>query len=151
MAHLSPHFTLSEATKSQEACRKAIFNTPNEDQLKCLRAVAEKILEPVREHFDKPFSPSSWFRCPELCIAIGSNAKSQHARGEAVDFEVPGVPNAELAEWIKDNLDFDQLILEYWSPDDPAAGWVHVSYKEEERRKQVLRFDGDTYQKGLPD
>jgi hypothetical protein len=80
-----------------------------------------------------------------LCRAIGSRSTSQHAKGEAADFEVPGVANIELARWIRDTLDFDQLILEFHDPDDPTAGWVHCSYRAGGNRKQSLIYDGNTY------
>ena len=77
---------------------------------------------------------------------------SQHAKGQAVDFEIGGVPNIKTAYWIQANCDFDQLILEFYKKDDPAGGWVHVSYNEKgANRKQVLTFDGKHYENGLPD
>ena len=81
----------------------------------------------MREHFGKPVAISSGYRSPELCEAIGSSAKSQHAKGEAADFEIPGVDNMQLAMWISKNTKFDQLILEYYEPGDPNSGWVHCS------------------------
>lgn len=148
---LSANFSLQEACKSQTALRKGINNEPDAAQIENLRKVAENILQPVRDHFKKPFSPSSWFRNEELCLAIGSKTTSQHARGEAADFEVPGVPNIELARWITANLDFDQLILEFYSPDDPSAGWIHCSYVGPgKNRKNVLKYDGNAYTEGLP-
>ena len=111
---LSANFSLMEATKSQTALRKGIDNTPDAEQIACLKLVATHILQPVRDFFRTPFAPSSWYRSIALCEAIGSSARSQHARGQAVDFEVPGVSNLNLAYWIDENLDYDQLILEYW-------------------------------------
>jgi len=148
---LSQNFSLKEAVKSQTAVRCGIDNTPNAEQIDCLRRTAEQILQPVRDHFGVPFSPSSWFRSEALCLQIGSKTTSQHAKGQAADFEVPGIANAELAAWIVASLDFDQLILEFWDAADPAAGWVHCSYVGPgENRKQVLRYDGNSYQQGLP-
>ena len=138
---LSPHFTLEELTKSQTAIRRGIWNLPNADQINNLKRVAERILEPVREHFGRPFSPSSGFRSQALNAAIGSKSTSQHTRGEAVDFELPGIPNSIVAEWIRDHLEFDQLILEFHYPEDPMSGWVHVSLKEKDNRRQILTIN----------
>jgi len=138
---LSPHFTLEELTKSQTAIRRGIRNLPNADQINNLKRVAESILEPVREHFGRPFSPSSGFRSRALNAAIGSKSTSQHTRGEAVDFELPGIPNSIVAEWIRDHLEFDQLILEFHDPSEPMSGWVHVSIKENDNRRQVLTIN----------
>jgi zinc D-Ala-D-Ala carboxypeptidase len=148
--HLSANFTLDEAVKSQTALRCGIDNTPNAEEIECLRRVAQHILQPVRDHFGIPFTPSSWFRCAALCRQIGSAETSQHAKGQAADFEVPGVANLALAQWIAANLDFDQLILEYWEAGKPAAGWVHCSYLGAgANRREVLRFDGRRYLVGL--
>lgn len=148
---LSQNFSLREAMRSQTAERKGINNTPNDEQIEALRKVAENILQPVRDHYGVPFSPSSWFRSVELCLAIGSKSTSQHAKGQAADFEVPGIANVDLAKWISENLEFDQIILEFWKPNDPRAGWVHCSYVGPgANRKKVLRFDGRTFQNGLP-
>ena len=147
---LSRNFSLAEATKSQAALRIGIDNTPPPEVIERLRLTAEAILQPVRDHFQIPFTPSSWYRSEQVNRLAGSKETSQHILGYAVDFEVPGVPNMELATWIRNNLQFDQLILEYWAPDDPAAGWVHCSYISYARnRRKVLRFDGKTYQGGL--
>ena len=87
-----------------------------------------------------------------LCEAIGSKKTSQHAKGQAVDLEIFGVPNIKTAYWLQNNVDFDQLIMEYYDKDDPAGGWVHISYHESgSNRKQVLTFDGKKYTEGLPD
>ena len=149
---LSANFTLAEAVKSQTASRCGIDNTPDAEQIACLQKVAEKVLQPVRDHFGVPFTPSSWFRSPDLCRQIGSKVTSQHAKGQAADFEVPGIANLDLAQWIIANLDFDQLILEYWEQGNPSAGWIHCSYVEPARnRKEVLRYDGRHYLPGLTD
>ena len=87
-----------------------------------------------------------------LCEAIGSKKTSQHAKGQAVDLEIFGVPNIKTAYWLQNNVDFDQLIMEYYDKDDPAGGWIHISYHESDsNRKQVLTFDGKKYTEGLPD
>lgn len=131
---LSEHFTFEELCKSDVAARLSIDNTPDLNTeaggriFAALTALCESVLEPVRTQFATPFRPSSGYRCLELNRVIGSKDSSQHIRGEAADFEVPGVANADLAVWIRDNLEFDQLILECYSPGQPASGWVHCSY-----------------------
>ena len=148
---LSPHFTLAELTKSSTALRLGIPNEPEPRPLPALEQLCETILEPVRENFGVAFSPSSGFRSPQLCEAIGSNGKtSQHTKGEAADFELPGVDNHLVASWIRDNLDFDQLILEGYTDDDKNSGWIHCSTTGEGNRKEVLRYHRDTgYLHGL--
>ena len=136
---LSKNFSLSELTKSQTATRKGISNEPSTEHVENLIHLAESVLQPVRDHFGKPVMISSGYRSPELCEAIGSSAKSQHAKGEAADFEIPGVDNMQLAMWISKNTKFDQLILEYYEPGDPNSGWVHCSAVKEGSRAQVLK------------
>ena len=137
---LTRNFTLEELTKSDTAIRKGINNNPNAEQIEKLKTLCEKILQPVRDHFGKVVSVSSGFRSEELCEAIGSSKNSQHAKGQAADFEIFGVSNQELVIWIDKNLDYDQMILEFWKgPDEPNSGWVHVSYKKEGNRKELLR------------
>jgi zinc D-Ala-D-Ala carboxypeptidase len=145
---LSPHFSLEELVKSQTAVRKGIPNTPSEGHIEALTNLCMNVLEPVRTHYSIPYSPSSGYRSPELCIAIGSSIESQHAKGEAADFEVPSVSNLEVASWIVDNLDFDQLILEHYEGGN--TGWIHCSYKLEGNRNEVLTYDSKRgYRKGL--
>ena len=136
---LSANFTLSELTKSQTAVRKNIKNEPSTEHVENLIHLAETVLQPVRDHFGKPVVISSGYRSPELCEAIGASTKSQHARGEAADFEIMGVDNMQLAMWINKNTDFDQLILEFYEPGDPNSGWVHCSAVKEGSRAQVLK------------
>jgi len=113
-----------------------------------MKLVCENILEPVRENYARPIAPSSGYRSVNLCEAIGSNSKSQHALGQAVDFEVMGVDNYELAMWISENLSFDQLILECYKGGN--TGWVHCSYRsKDENRHQCLTYDGSKYRQGL--
>ena len=136
---LTRNFTLEELTKSDTAIRKGINNNPNAEQIEKLKTLCEKILQPVRDHFGR-VKVTSGFRSPELCQAIGSSPNSQHARAEAADFEVVGVDNCELADWIHRELDWDQLILEYWKgEDEPNSGWVHCSFNNQGNRKQYLR------------
>ena len=150
---LSKHFTLSEMEKSQTAVRKGISNKAGSGEIKNLTDLCYEVLEPVRIKFDKPVIITSGYRSPELCEAIGSKATSQHAKGQAVDFEIAGVSNLQVALWIQNNCDFDQLILEFWKEEDkdPNSGWVHCSYVDGSNRKQVLTFDGKSYKNGLPD
>ena len=136
---LSANFSLSEMTKSQTATRKGIKNEPSTAHVENLIHLAESVLQPVRDHFGKSVMISSGYRSPELCEAIGSSSKSQHARGEAADFEIMGVDNMQLAMWINKNTDFDQLILEFYEPGDPNSGWVHCSAVREGSRGQVLK------------
>ena len=138
---LSNNFTLQELTKSQTATRKGIDNEPGTAEIENLIHLAKTILQPVREHFGKPVMISSGYRSPALCEAIGSSAKSQHAKGEAADFEIHGVDNKELATWIADNCEFDQLILEFYDGVDPNSGWIHCSSKKENSRRQTLKAE----------
>lgn len=147
---LSKHFTLMEAMKSQTGERLGLDNTPPNEIIPRLIFVAETILEPIRAHYGVPFSPNSWYRSPALNRAIGGAPSSQHVKGEAVDIEVPGVPNIDLAKWVKAHLKFDQIILECWNGVDPASGWVHVSAKDGPMRGQVLTYSKGKYSKGLP-
>ena len=136
---ISLNFSLRELTYSDTSIRLGIDNTPTNEVLINLQNVCQFILEPVRNHFDKPITITSGYRSPELCKAIGSSATSQHTKGEAVDFEILGISNKEVSDWIVNHLDYDQCILEFWSPEQPNSGWVHCSYKSSGNRKQYLR------------
>lgn len=155
MIHLSRNFSLKELTASQTALRLGLDNSPEPVHLMALSALCHCILQPVRDHFGRPVVVSSGFRLPAVSQAIGSSETSQHCKGEAADFEVPGVSNLEVAEWIMNNLSFDQLILEGWkdSVNNLNAGWIHCSYSRcDEQRGQVLRTsDFKTYLPGLTD
>lgn len=136
---LSEHFNLKEFTKSETAIRKRIDNTPNAQHASNLQKVCEKILEPVRRHFGKPVRINSGYRGPALNSAVGGSSKSQHCNGEAIDFEIDGLPNPELAKWVSENCEFDQIILEFYDPKEgPNSGWVHASYSAGKNRKQIL-------------
>jgi zinc D-Ala-D-Ala carboxypeptidase len=152
MVTLSKNFTLTEFTKSQTALRLGIDNTPSDEHLAAAKLLFENVVQPVRDHFG-PTVINSGYRGPALNEAIGGAATSQHCRGEAVDIECPGVPNHEVAEWIQNNLEYDQLILEFYTLGIPDSGWVHVSYIPEGNRKQSLtavKQDGKTvYLQGL--
>ena len=149
---LSPNFTLSEFTKSQTALRQGIDNTPEGEHLEAAKELFENVVQPVRDNFGVTVI-NSGYRGEELNKAVGGSSRSQHCKGEAVDIECPGTSNYEVAKWIEDNLDFDQLILEFYTPGIPDSGWVHVSYKTEDNRKSVLtamKEDGKTvYKTGL--
>ena len=136
---LSANFSLAELIKSQTATRKGIDNTPSEEHQENLKSLCTNVLQPIRDHFGKVVTVSSGYRSPELCTAIGSKTTSQHAKGEAADFEIFGVSNKELADWIHNNINYDQLILEYWNESDPNSGWVHCSFSQGDNRKQYLR------------
>ena len=136
---LSENFSLAELTKSQIAERKGIYNYPTPAHQVGLRSLCTNVLQPVRDHFKRVVSVSSGYRSEELCLAIGSKITSQHAKGQAADFEIYGLSNKELADWINENLDYDQLILEYWREEDPNSGWVHCSFNLQGNRKQYLK------------
>ena len=137
---LSKNFSKAEMCKSQTATRMGLNNIASDDQTENLRLLCERVLQPVRDHFNHTVTISSGFRDPILSQKIGSSIKSQHCKGEAADFEIFGTPNNEVSDWIKENLMFDQLILEYYEPGQPNSGWVHVSYTKEinANRKEYL-------------
>jgi zinc D-Ala-D-Ala carboxypeptidase len=150
---LSKHFKLIEFEKSMTATRLGIKNKAGSGEIKNLTDLCYGVLEPTRAKFDKPITITSGYRSEELCEAIGSKKTSQHTKGQAVDFEIAGISNLEVALWISNNCDFDQLILEYWNSEDndSNSGWIHVSFVEGSNRKQILTFDGKNYTNGLPD
>ena len=148
--NLTEHFTLKELTKSQTSERLGIDNQPDSEQMLKLRLLCSNILEPIREAFNIPFTPSSGFRSYDLNAKIGGSFNSQHCRGEAADIELPGVSNLELAFWIKDNINFDQVILECWDG-TPESGWIHVSFATQPRF-DILTFNKKQgYKKGFPE
>lgn len=137
--NLSPHFTLRELTRSQTAERHGISNKPSETHIQALRTTCTMILEPIRERFGVPFTPSSGYRTKTLCKLIGSNENSQHTKGQAVDFEVPGIDNLTVVKWIDKNLDFDQLILECYRGGN--TGWIHCSYRSDGNRRDIFTYN----------
>ena len=149
---LSEHFSLKELIKSDTAKRLGIDNLPEAQEIAGLAVLCHRILEPVRVQFGKPFSPSSGFRSVAVCEAIGSKATSQHTKGQAADFEVIGLDNLELARWIAETLEFDQLIVEGYEAGDTNSGWIHCSYNHlGAQRKNILHTsDFRTYQDGFP-
>ena len=138
---LSDNFSLSEFTKSQVALRNGIDNTPNEEVIENLKPLCQNVLQPIREYYLMPVFISSGYRSAALNHKLGSSISSQHIQGQAADIEIFGVSNKELSDWINDNCDFDQLILEFHKEDDANSGWVHVSYKKDNNRKQYKRAD----------
>ena len=138
--NLSANFKLMELIKSEAATRLDIDNTPSEEQIESLRLLCENILQPVRDHFGKPVKISSGFRCAELnsSPAVGGSKTSDHCKGQAVDFEIDGVSNPELAEWISQNCKYTQLILEFYVQGQSNSGWVHVSYDPNNLKNQEL-------------
>ena len=137
---LSEHLSLSEVTRSESAKRNQISNMPTGEHIANFMLLAEKIFEPIREHFGVPIHISSGYRSKELNAKINGSATSQHCKGQAVDIDMDnsanGVTNADVFNYIKDNLPFDQLIWEFGNEDNPD--WVHVSYVEKPR-KQILK------------
>lgn len=138
---LTNNFTLEELTKSETALRQGIDNTPTVEVVENLKVLAEKVLQPVRDHFGRGVKVNSGFRCLAVNAAVGGvqGAKpSDHTRGMAADIEIPGLPNAELAQWIEANLEYTQVILEFYTQGIPDSGWVHVSYDPANLKKQSL-------------
>ena len=145
---ISEHISYKEGVRSNTATRRGIDNTPNNEQLDNMELVAEEVFEPLRAYVGGPIKINSFFRCPELNKAIGGSSKSQHCKGQAMDIDdtFGRMTNAEMYHWIKDYLDFDQMIWEFGDDDNPD--WVHVSYvSPEENRNRCLkayREDGKT-------
>jgi hypothetical protein len=140
MNRISKHISYKEATRSATALRLGIDNIPNEYHLQNMEMVAKKVFEPLREAVNAPIKINSFYRCEELNKAIGGSSKSQHCQGRAIDIDdvYGNVSNAYMYYYIKDNLDFDQLIWEFGTNDSPD--WVHVSYVDEDsNRKRCLR------------
>lgn len=150
---LSKNFTLAEFTKSQTALRHGLDNTPTDEHLESAKALFEHVVQPVRDNFGVTVI-NSGYRGGELNEKVGGSSKSQHCKGEAVDIECPGNSNYDVARWIEQNLDYDQLILEFYTPGIPDSGWVHVSYKADGSNRKstltALKEDGKTiYTTGL--
>ena len=137
---ISKHISYKEGTNSVTAIRRGIDNTPNDEQLGNMVLLAEKVFEPLRAWVGGPIKINSFFRCPQLNKAIGGSTKSQHCHGQAIDIDdtYGKVANSEMYNYIKNNLDFDQMIWEFGDDDNPA--WVHVSYvSEDENRRRCLK------------
>ncbi len=136
--NLSENFSLHEMCKSETALRMGYDNTPDDEATENLRALCENVLQKVRDHYGKGVKVNSAYRSPESNAAVGGSKTSDHCKGMAADIEIPGVANADLAQWIMDNLDYTQLILEFYTPGIPDSGWVHVSYDPANLKKQEL-------------
>ena len=140
MVKISKHISYKEATRSAKALRLGIDNVPNQYELQNMEMVAKHVFEPLREAVDAPIKINSFFRCEELNKAIGGSTKSQHCQGRAIDIDdvYGNVSNAFMYYYIKDNLDFDQLIWEFGTDHNPD--WVHVSYVDaDSNRKRCLK------------
>jgi hypothetical protein len=137
---LSKHLSLAEIMRSETAKRKGISNMPTEEHLANFKLLAEKVFEPIREHFKVPIHISSGYRSKALNTAIKGSLSSQHCTGEAIDIDMDGtsITNAQIFNYIKDNLNFDQMIWEFGTDKNPD--WVHVSYESTgKQRKQILK------------
>lgn len=145
MEKISNNISFKESTRSNTASRLGISNIPDSDTINNMRTVGEKIFEPLREWVEEPIKINSFYRCPELNKAIGGSAKSQHCKGQAIDLDDTycSATNAEMFAYIKNNLDFDQLIWEFG--DDSNPDWVHVSYvSAEKNRNRILKASKDS-------
>ena len=139
---LSKHLSLAEVTRSETAKRKGVSNMPTEAHLANFKLLAEKVFEPIRNHFGNPIHISSGYRSKALNEAIGGASSSQHCTGEAIDIDMDGsadgITNKMVFDYIKENLQFDQLIWEFGTSSNPD--WVHVSYESSGRqRNQILK------------
>ena len=137
---ISKHISYKEGVRSNTATRLGIDNTPNNEQLDNMETVAEEVFEPLRAYVGGPIKINSFFRCPELNTAIGGSSKSQHCKGQAMDIDdtFGRMTNAEMYHFIKEHLDFDQMIWEFGDDDNPD--WVHVSYvSPENNRNRCLK------------
>jgi len=145
---ISKHISYKEGAYSNTAIRKGIDNNPDAKELKNMKLTAEKVFEPLREYVNGPIKINSFFRCPELNTAIGGSSKSQHCHGQAIDIDdtYGKMSNADMYDWIKENLDFDQMIWEFGNDENPA--WVHVSYVSESLNRnrclKAYKEDGKT-------
>jgi len=148
---LSKHLSLAEIMRSETAKRMGVSNMPTEEHLENFKLLAEKVFEPIREHFKVPIHISSGYRSKALNTAIKGSLSSQHCSGEAIDIDMDGtsITNAQIFNYIKDNLSFDQLIWEFGTDKNPD--WVHVSYESTgKQRKQILKAtktNGNTHYK----
>ena len=136
--NLTKNFTLSEMVKSETALRHGMANDPSPTEIDNLRVLCEEVLQKVRDHYGMGVKVNSGFRHPLVNAKVGGSTTSDHCKGFAADIEIPGIANADLAQWIADNCEFRQLILEFYTPGIPDSGWVHVSYNPADNKKQVL-------------
>jgi zinc D-Ala-D-Ala carboxypeptidase len=137
--NLTQNFTLSEMTKSETALRFGMANDPSETEIENMRLLCENVLQRVRDYYGMGVKVNSGFRHPLVNAKVNGSPTSDHCKGFAADIEIPGIANPDLAEWIKENCRFRQLILEFYTPGGPPdSGWVHVSYNPADNKKQVL-------------
>ena len=136
---ISEHLDLSELIRSESAKRNNILNMPTDEHIENLKLLAEKIFEPIREHFGIPIRISSGYRSKELNQKLNGSLSSQHSKGQAIDIDMDGtsITNKQIFDFIKNNLEFDQLIFEFGNSNNPD--WVHVSYNPDRNRGQVLK------------
>tara|TARA_Y100000748_G_scaffold299637_1_gene296803 strand:+ start:605 stop:1066 length:462 start_codon:yes stop_codon:yes gene_type:complete len=148
MEKISKHISYREGVYSNTADRKGIENIPNDEQLANMKVIAEKVFEPLRKFVGGPIKINSFFRSVKLNRAIGGSAKSQHCKGQAIDIDdtFGTAINAVMYRWIKENLDFDQMIWEFG--DDKNPNWVHISYVSEDKNRnrclKAYKEDGKT-------
>ena len=135
MKNISKNVSYKEGVYSRTATRLGIKNNPNAEQMKNMVAIAEEVFEPLRAYVGGPIKINSFFRSPELNKAIGGSTKSQHCHGQAIDLDdtFGRATNAEMFEFIKKHLDFDQMIWEFGNDENPD--WVHVSYVSEDKNR----------------
>lgn len=138
MTQITANFSLEELTKSEAALRLNIPNKPSKTVVGNLTMLAEQVLQPLRNHFRQAVKVNSGYRSPAVNKAIGGAENSDHMRGMAADIEIPGRSNFEIACWIRDNLKFTQVILEFYTPGVPDSGWVHVSYDPKNLKCECL-------------
>jgi hypothetical protein len=148
--YLSASFTVKEFEKSATAIRRGIDNTMPPSAIENAKQLCKNVLQPVRNRWSLPVTITSGYRSANLNHAMGGAQTSQHLLGMAADIEIAGVRNDDVFKYIRDNLEFDQLIAEYLTKEDPSAGWIHVSYNAKGNRKQVLSCVGASdYRPGL--
>ena len=147
---LSSNFSLKEMTQSQTALRNNIENEPDEQQIENIKQLVVNVLQPLRDYYQLPLKITSGVRSPKLCKLIARSSQSHHCAtngSAAADFEIPGHDNKEVASHIKNNFDFDQLILEYYDDLDMNSGWIHCSFQIMEGRHEALIKDKTDYHK----
>ena len=154
MTMLTNNFSLAEMIKSETAIRRDMDNYPHSDEvIQNLTLLCEQVLQPLRDAYGVGIKVNSGYRSPDVNAAVGGSRTSDHCKGQAADIEIPGVANADLAQYIADNFEFTQLILEFYTQGIPDSGWVHVSYDSNNLKRQVMtavRQNGRTvYLQGL--
>jgi hypothetical protein len=154
MTMLTNNFSLHEMIKSETASRRDMDNYLHSDEvIQNLTTLCEQVLQPLRDAYGIGIKVNSGYRSPDVNAAVGGSRTSDHCKGQAADIEIPGVANADLAQYIADNFDYTQLILEFYTQGIPDSGWVHVSYDVNNLKKQVMtavRQNGRTvYLQGL--